>query len=192
MTERDRNFWFDLRRRFEALDAGSLPVWAKRMPDRTWVLGGGRDKQTRELIKALCVQAAIAAALDGDPLTAWLDSLTRTVHHRADVQPPERGASLEYVDLENVTAASVLAVTQYESESMRGTVVPASFPNRAQWVKTRMVELSIESPWAVETKHGGPDKSSVQKVLDGQPVAEKTLRRLASALQTTREEIPNN
>jgi DNA-binding Xre family transcriptional regulator len=65
------------------------------------------------------------------------------------------------------------------------------FPNRASWLKDRLHERA----WNKNdlSRRGGPDRKTVQKMLDGQKIREDVLEKVATALSKapTSKKLPN-
>lgn len=187
----------DLRQRFQLWAGDPAPVWAKRTRKQTWIVGGGRDSETLALVRATVEQAATAAGMHGDLETAWLDAIS-------GAQPAQiASGDIQSIfpltldaDIADVAAASVLFVTQLETQSLIrrvGKLKPESdsYPARAKWLKDLMAMRRLTS-WAIENKLSGPDKKTIARILDGAGVREESLELLARVLQVQRSDIPND
>lgn len=86
-----------------------------------------------------------------------------------------RDAASNVVDHDG--AASIQPVTV---KSGNGKDLVPQFPNRAAWLKDRLRERS----WNKNdlSRHGGPDRKTVQKILNGQQIREEGLEKVATAL----------
>jgi hypothetical protein len=80
-------------------------------------------------------------------------------------------------------AITVIPVSQPEGTkppALAGSPESAEFPKRASWLKARLKERN----WGQSdiTRHSGPDRKTIRKILSGEPVREDVLDRLARAL----------
>ena len=95
--------------------------------------------------------------------------LSRMHHHKAE--------ALKYVREMGIQA-------QVAEPPSRTVKYSPAFPNRASWLKIRLHERS----WNKHdiARQGGPDRKTVQKILDGQFVREDGLEKLVNALNKKR------
>ena len=71
-----------------------------------------------------------------------------------------------------------------------------AYSNRVAWLKERLREREHMSRTRVQSV-GGPNNKTVKRILDGRPVREESLDKLAQALsyggfKVSREDIPND
>lgn len=185
-------FWMDLRQRFQAWAGNSTPVWAKRTMKHDWIVGGGRDSETLALVRATIAQAAAAAGMQGERETEWLNAI---VGGQAQIVSGDARSIFPLTldpDIPDVAAASVLLVTELETQSLARREKPSREPHsaRAAWLKDLMKTRGL-TPWSIENKLSGPDKKTITRILEGGGVREESLELLACVLQIDRADIPN-
>jgi hypothetical protein len=166
------------------------------------------DESLRARLRAIALKGA--RALGGNSEDAWFDALREAdfvkfklsgeaLENQPDGSMLEsRSGSIRDVVKHSITLCHILetraagafskatgigmrAAGDSERTRNRSASSP-EFPKRALWLRTRLQERS----WNEHDvgRHRGPDRKTVQKILNGQRVREDVLERLATALSS--------
>ena len=89
------------------------------------------------------------------------------------------------------SGGKAFVVTAAAGKGGKGEGPILQFPNRASWLKDRLQERSWNKHDV--SRQGGPDRKTVQKILDSQQIREDVLEKLATALSKApaSKKLPN-
>lgn len=168
-----------------------------------WIVSGGPDDplararlqhdfRAEALVAAVGADEADATTTDQAALEAWFDLIVRTnsPHFRL-------GGVLEHLPQASADACVTLASQVYRNEcakprkamSPEQTTQQTQFLNRAAWLATKM-ETGFTA-YRIRADEG-PDKKTINRILEGKGVQSATLDKLAKALKVSRQDIPDN
>lgn len=184
-----------------AIDTGKFHIWAKRgvhvvwgdfniPPYDDWLLQHAEVtlKNASEQCPGYISKADLLPELRLRLMQAveyWKAEARRYVSR----QPPEMSRGDE--------ATPADAELMADQTNTKETILIAPFPNRASWLKARLRERK----WNKHDlgRHGGPEHRTTQKILDGLPVRDDQLQKVAGALSlftklapVTAERIPQS
>lgn len=130
-------------------------------------------------------RACIAAKVASVACQVQLPDLGTIVEALVEVLYICEASALFCVKLELEAAAQQTAL---QSNSASG--LPQRFPGRAAWLKQQMRDRGFSMHYL--KVQGGPDHKTTARILDGEPVGELVIGRLAKGLSVPPEQIPND
>ena len=195
MSKQLQGFWAEMASRFVAIDA-TVDLVAHQTPDNRWRLKGPIiDKNDFIALGKLCLsKLGQPVSSDEEALQRWIERLCTELPGMEDYNVPPDGKTLKVRVCRGINHLAASLCRRHEIEERihvlaKDDTTPTRFPRRATWLQ-KILSTRDETAYRFAGLHG-IDPKTVKKVLNGEPVQDAVLNRLAVATGCPAQEIPS-